>query len=293
MVNQAPLPSGSRFAPAPLVLSALGPYTAGALLAPASGLPLRGGVFGLGLVGVAALVLAAAAAREAFAAGLGRFPSWPILPPADPKRLANLSLALAAVLGMILQFLCRTGDLTIPLGGLGALGGYFYFAPPVKWGSRGLGEAFGALCFGLLPVTAGLYLQCGHLLTEVLLYGLPLTFAGFNLFLIYGFPRPGEAPGAGRFGLASRLGPVAGALLFSVFNVLTILGLVAILFFPAPVLPGQAALWALLLLAVVIQELVKRKSYLEEVGLKRLGRLTLALHLGLGWVFVLMLWLRL
>jgi 1,4-dihydroxy-2-naphthoate octaprenyltransferase len=293
MVNQAPPSFGRLLAPALLVLSALAPFTAGALLAPASGLPLRGGVLFLGLVGVAALVLAAAAAREAWAAGLGSFPSWPILPPADPKKLAHLSLALAAVLGFILQSLGRTGNLTIPLGGLGALGGYFYFAPPLQFGRRGLGEAFGALCFGLLPVTAGLYLQCGQLLTEVLLYGLPLTFAGFNLCLIYGFPRPGAAPGVGGFGLASRLGPVAGALLFTVFNVLTILGLAVILFFPAPALPGRAALWPLLLLAVVIQELVKRKSYLEEAGLKRLGRLTLALHLGLGWVFVLMLWLRL
>jgi 1,4-dihydroxy-2-naphthoate octaprenyltransferase len=293
MVNQSPPPSGSRLAPAPLVLSALAPYTAGALLAPASGLPLRYGVFFCGLVGVAALVVTAYAAREAWAPGWGRGPSWPILPPADPRRLAHLSLAVAAALGLILQFIWRTGDLTIPLGGLGALGGYFYFAPPLRWGRRGLGEAFGALCFGLLPVTAGLYLQGGHLLSEVLLYGLPLSFAGFNLFLIYGFPGPGAAPGAERFGLACRLGPVAGALLFTVLNVLTILSLAAILFFPAPALPGQAALWPLLVLAVVIQELVKRKSYLEEAGLKRLGRLTLALHLGLGWVFVLMLWLRL
>jgi 1,4-dihydroxy-2-naphthoate octaprenyltransferase len=293
MIDQAPPPSGSRFAPAPLVLSALAPYLAGALLAPASGLPLRVGALCLGLMGVAALVLAAAAAREAFAAGEGGFPSWPLLPPADPKKLARRFLAGAAGLGLLLQFIWRTGDLTVPLGALGVLGGYFYFAPPLKLGRRGLGEAGGALCFGLLPVAAGLYLQCGQLLTEVLLYGLPLSFAGFNLFLIYGFPRPGAAPGAGGGGLASRLGPMAGALTFTVCNVLTILGLVAILFFPAPALPGQAALWPLLALAVVLQELVKRKTYLQEAGLKRLGRLTLALHLGLGWVFVLMLWLRL
>jgi 1,4-dihydroxy-2-naphthoate octaprenyltransferase len=293
MVNQAPPPPGSLFTPALLVLSALAPFTAGALLAPASGLSLRYGVFFLGLLGVVALVLAAGAAREAWAPGEGGFPSWSILPPADLKKLARLCLAGAAALGLILQFIWRTGDLTIPLGGLGALAGYFYFAPPLKLGRRGLGEAGGALCFGLLPVTAGLYLQCGQLLTEVLLYGLPLSFAGYNLFLIYGFPRPDEDPGAGPFGLASRLGPVAGALLFTVFNVLTILGMAVILFFPAPTLPGRAALWPLLILAVVIQELVKRKSYLEEAGLKRLGRLTLALHLGLGWVFVLMVWLRL
>ena len=250
-------------------------------------------MFVLGLVGVAALVQAACAAREVFAPGWGRGPSWQVLPPADLRGLAYICLAVAAAVGVLLQFVCRTGDLTIPLGGLGALGGYFYFAPPLHWGRRGVGEGIGAFCFGLLPVAAGLYLQCGHLLTEVLLYGLPLTFAAFNLLLLYGWPGPaGQGAPPAPSGLASRLQPVAAALLYTIFNVLTILGLVAILLFPASALPWRAGLWPLLLLAVVNQELVKRKFYLEETGITRLARLTLALHLGLGLVFVLMLWQR-
>lgn len=291
MVAKAPFPAGGPYTPGPYVLSALAPYTAGTLLAVVSGFPLRPGVFILGLVGVAALVTAAFAARELFAPALGRGPSWQV--PADARGLALICLCVAAAAGLLLQFVWRTGDLTIPLGGLGALGGYFYFAPPLQWGRRGLGEAAGAMCFGLLPVAAGLYLQCGHLLTEVLLYGLPLSFAGFNLFLIYGFPGPADQGAAPeRFSLASRLGPLTGALLYTIFNVLTILGLLAILLFPAPALPWRLGLWPLLILAVVNQELIKRKSYLEEAGLRRLGRLSLALHLGMGLVFVLMLWQR-
>ena len=289
----APSP-GSWFAPTPYVLAGLAPFTAGTLLAAASGLPLRPGVFFLGLVGVAALIKAAFAAREVFAPAWGRCPSWRAWPQVEARRLAYLCLAVAALAGLLLQVFWRTGELTIPLGGLGVLGGYFYFAPPLKWGRRGWGEAVGAFCFGLLPVAAGLYLQCGHLLTEVLLYGLPLTFAAFNLFLIYGFPGPeGEAGGTESGSLASRLGPVAGAMLYTISNLLTILGLVAILLFPAPALPWGAGLWPLLLLAAVNQELVKRKAYLEEGRLRRLCRLTLTLHLGMGLMFVLMLWQRL
>jgi len=288
----APAP-GSWFSPAPYVLAGLAPFTAGTLLAAASGLPLRPGVFLLGLVGVAALIKAAFAAREVFAPALGRCPAWRAWPQVEARRLAYLCLAVAALAGLLLQVFWRTGELTIPLGGLGVLGGYFYFAPPLKWGRRGLGEAAGAFCFGLLPVAAGLYLQCGHLLTEVLLYGLPLTFAAFNLFLIYGFPGPeGEAAVTENSSLVSRLGPVAGAMLYTISNILTILGLVAILLFPAPALPWRAGLWPLLLLAVVNQELVKRKAYLEEGRLRRLCRLTLTLHLGMGLMFVLMLWQR-
>lgn len=293
MVTKADAPPGNLLAPLPFVLAGLAPFAAGTLLAVVSGFPLRWVVFFFGLMGVAALIKAAFAARDLFAPGLGRCPAWLALPPAEVRRLAYICLIVAAVSGLVLQVFLRTGELTIPLGGLGVLGGYFYFAPPLKWGRRGLGEAAGAFCFGLLPVAGGLYLQCGHLLTEVLFYGLPLSCAAFNLFLIYGFPGPAAAAAApDRFGLASRLGPVAGAMLYTIFNILTILGLVAILLFPASALPWRAGLWPLLILAVVNQELVKRKAYLEEGRLQRLCRLTLALHLGMGLMFVWMLWQR-
>ena len=209
----------------------------------------------------------------------------------QPKIPAYAALAVAAVLGLALQFGWRTGDFTIPLGGLGILGGYFSFAPPLAWHRRGLGEAVGGFCFGLLPVATGLYLQCGQLLTEVLLYGLPLTFTGFNLFLVYGFPGPGAAPGSRT--LAARVEPTTGALIFTINNVLTIIGLVLILIFPAASLPWRFGLWPLLILAVINQELIKRKAYRDERRLKLLARLTLTLHLGMGLVFVLMLWQRL
>ena len=293
MVAKADAPPGNLLAPLPFVLAGLAPFAAGTLLAVVSGFPLRWVVFFFGLVGVAALIKAAFAARDLFAPGLGRCPAWLALPPAEVRHLAYICLIVAAVSGLVLQVFLRTGELTIPLGGLGVLGGYFYFAPPLKWGRRGLGEAAGAFCFGLLPVAGGLYLQCGHLLTEVLFYGLPLSCAAFNLFLIYGFPGPAAAAAApDRFGLASRLGPVGGAMLYTIFNILTILGLVAILLFPASALPWRAGLWPLLILAVVNQELVKRKAYLEEGRLQRLCRLTLALHLGMGLMFVWMLWQR-
>lgn len=149
----------------------------------------------------------------------------------------------------------------------------------------------GGICFGLLPVATGLYLQCGQLLTEVLLYGLPLTFTGFNLFLVYGTPGPEASPGSGTLG--ARLGPAAGALIFTINNVLTIIALALILIFPAASLPWRYWLWPLLILAVINQELVKRKAYRDERRLTRLARLTLTLHLGMGLVFVLMLWQRL
>src|SRR5208337_5388835 len=163
--------AGHVLAPLPLLV-------AGCLPSAVSGYPLRPGALLAGTLGVVVLVLAAFAARESFAPGAGRYPAWRPDLFQGPQGLAYACLGMAALLGLLLQFGYRTGDLTIPLGALGILGGYFSFARPLCWYRRGLGEAVGALCFGLLPVATGFYLQCGHLVTEVLLYGLPLTWAG-------------------------------------------------------------------------------------------------------------------
>lgn len=275
----------------PFLLAGCLPLWVGALLAGVSGLPVRPGVLGAGTLAVAALILAAFGAREAFCPGVGRCPAWKLTTARQPQTAAYGALGAAALMGLALQFGWRTGAFTIPLGALGILGGYFSFAPPLAWHRRGLGEAASAFCFGLLPVATGLYLQCGQLLTELLFYGLPLTFTGFNLFLVYGFPGPGSA--APPRTLAARVQPLTAALLYTIFNVLTILGLMLILIFPASALPWRFGLVPLAILAVVNQELIKRKAYLEEGRLRLLARLTLTLHAGLGLVFVMMLWQRL
>jgi 1,4-dihydroxy-2-naphthoate octaprenyltransferase len=274
----------------PFFLAAMLPFVVGTLLAGISGFPVRTGVTISGLLAVAALTAAAFAAREVFAPQVGRCPALGLPAPAA-GRLASLSLAIAACLGLLLQFWWHTGEFTGLLGALGAVGGYFYFAPPLYWHRRGLGEAAGALCFGLLPVVTGLYLQRGQLLTEALLYGLPLSFNGFNLFLLYGFPEPGGKPQV--YGLAARWGALAGALAGTIGNVLTIAALVFILLFPASALPLRLGLWPLLLLAVVNQELLKRKAYESETRLLLLCRLTLVLQLAMGLLFMSMLWERL
>jgi len=68
---------------------------------------------------------------------------------------------------------------------------------------------------------------------------------------------------------------------------------VGLLFFPASPLPWRVALWPILLLAVVNQELLKRRAYRETARLRWLCRLSLVLHLGMAAVFCLMLWQRL
>lgn len=67
---------------------------------------------------------------------------------------------LAIPLGLVLQFVFRTGAWTIPLGALGMFLAYSYSNPPVKASYRGLGELFTMLGYGLLLFTA-YYIQAG------------------------------------------------------------------------------------------------------------------------------------
>jgi 1,4-dihydroxy-2-naphthoate octaprenyltransferase len=276
-----------------LLVSGLLPFGVGTLLAGASGFPIRKAIFGLGLAATACLMLAALAGREAYAFKVGRWPSLENQPPGRWDRLAYIFLGSAGLLGLILQFVLGTGDMTIPLGGVGALAGYFCFAPPLQWYKRGWFETGGALCFGLLPVLTAYYLQCGHLISEILVYGLPLSFAAFNIFLVHGIPDAVRKSQPARFSLAERLLPPATGLVFTIINILTILCLVFYLLFPAGALPARWILWCLLILALVNQELVKRRAFYDECRIKLVCRLTLVLHLGMGLIFAWALWQRL
>jgi 1,4-dihydroxy-2-naphthoate octaprenyltransferase len=73
-----------------------------------------------------------------------------------------VAMALAAGIGLILQFGYKTGEWAIFLGFLGMLGGFFYSAKPIRWVRTGLGELWIAFCYGWLTVAAGFYLQVGN-----------------------------------------------------------------------------------------------------------------------------------
>ena len=276
-----------------LLMAALAPFGLGVLLASASGFPVKGSVLVVEVLTALALILAGLAAREAYAPLVGRWPSRNGLDQETWERLAYVCLIIAGVLALLLQWVWQTGDFTIPMAGMGVLGGYFIFAPPLAWSQRGWGEFWGGLCFGILPVLAGFYLQSHHLVSEILLYGLPLSLAAFNLFLILGFPEVGQEERPKNATLAARLGPVGAALLYTIVNILVILSLLIGLFFPAASHFGHSWLWALIVLAVVNQELIKRRAYLQEARLQLLCFLTLALHVGMSLIFGLNLWGRL
>jgi 1,4-dihydroxy-2-naphthoate polyprenyltransferase len=81
----------------------------------------------------------------------------------SPKATLAASLfcfSLGVSLGLVILYLTRSWFILI-LGLAGLLGGFFYTAPPVKLGYRGVGEIAIAFLFGILPVYGSYYLQTG------------------------------------------------------------------------------------------------------------------------------------
>ncbi len=83
-----------------------------------------------------------------------------ILSPKATLAASLFCLALGALLGLVILYLTHSWFILI-LGLIGLLGGFFYTAPPVKLGYRGVGEIAIAFLFGILPVYGSYYLQTG------------------------------------------------------------------------------------------------------------------------------------
>ncbi|MEW6456724.1 MAG: prenyltransferase [Acidobacteriota bacterium] len=117
-----------------------------------------------------------------------------------------LSLLLAAGVGLLLQFYCRTGIYTIPLGALGMFAGFFYSISPIQWAYRGVGEIWIGFSYGWLVVAASYYIQTGKLSPLVHWTSLPIAFTIFNVILINEFPDYPADQRVGKRNLVVRFG---------------------------------------------------------------------------------------
>ena len=132
-----------------------------------------------------------------------------LLPPKAVLSGGLLLIALGAALGLLLAFL--SGPLLLLIGAFGALTGFFYTAPPLRLGYRGLGEACVALDFGVLPVLGAFYVQAGRLSLGAFLASLPVAFLVAAVLWANEIPDIPYDRAAGKLTLPARLGPEGAA----------------------------------------------------------------------------------
>ncbi len=197
------------------------PFLLGVAMARAHGAPFRLGVCLWGVLGVELVMLATYLGGEYWDydedtisgqlggsrfAGGSQVPQRGLVARRVPLIASFVSVGLALAVGLLLHLRYRTGPLTLPLGLLGILGGFFYSAPPLRWVSTGWGEGWIALCYGWLPVATGYYLQTGELHDAVWWVSLPIGLTIFNVILLNEFPDHPADRATGKRNLAVRLG---------------------------------------------------------------------------------------
>jgi len=190
---------------------------------------------------------------------------------------ALAALAIGSAIGVVIVLLTRS-LLILILGLIGLLAGFFYTAPPVRLGYRGIGEFVIALLFGLLPVYASYYLQTK---TIDLLPLLPACVVGILIFLVIlvnEFPDIAADAAVNKrtlvvcFGVSASISIYQTALIASYIIAAAVMLIYSFMFF--------AGLFYLLTLplAVVALKSANEKD-LTTAGRYRASQITVLLHL--------------
>lgn len=111
-----------------------------------------------------------------------------MLPRRYAKIAAYVSLGIAVIIGIVLQFVFKTGVWTLPLGVIGIFFGFFYSKPPFRWVNRGIGEILIGFSYGWLTIAAGYYLQTSSFDTYIIWMAIPVGLTIFNVILLNEFP---------------------------------------------------------------------------------------------------------
>ncbi|HBI47142.1 MAG TPA: hypothetical protein DDX93_00200, partial [Smithella sp.] len=122
-----------------------------------------------------------------FAGGTRILPQGKISP-LVPFWTSIVTLIIAGAIGVILQFILKTGPYTLLLGFLGAFPGFFYSTKPVRLVQRGVGEIFIGFCYGWLPIASAYYIQTSAIHPVIHWIAIPIGLTIFNVILLNEFP---------------------------------------------------------------------------------------------------------
>jgi 1,4-dihydroxy-2-naphthoate octaprenyltransferase len=201
-----------------------------------------------------------------------------LLTPREVLSGALVAFALACVIGLYLAYV--RGPLILVLGLVGIFSGFFYTAPPFNLVSRGIGEFFIGLNFGVLMTLGSYFVQTGYLAWEPVVASIPVGLLIAGVLYINEFQ---DAPADGAVGkdhLVVRLGRRRAALGYTLLmgGTYLVIVLAAVLRITSPF-----TLIALATLPVAIRAVnVARAHYDEYLKLVPANAGTVFVHLLTG-----------
>lgn len=201
-----------------------------------------------------------------------------LLTPREVLSGALAAFALACLVGLCLTYV--RGPLIIVLGLIGIFCGFFYTAPPFNLVSRGIGEFFIGLNFGVLMTLGSFFVQAGHLAWEPVVASIPVGLLIAGVLYINEFQ---DAPADGAVGkahLVVRLGRRKAAVGYLALLVATY---AVIVFAVLLRITSPFTLIALATLPVAIRAVgVARAHYDEYLKLVPANAATVFIHLLTG-----------
>jgi len=223
--------------------------------------------------------------KNQFAGGSRIFPSGK-LPPAISLWTSVVAFIIAAVIGIILQFIFNTGPYTLLLGAMGALPGFFYSTPPIRLVKRGVGEIFIGFCYGWLPVASAYYIQTATITPIIHLMGIPIGLSIFNVIFFNEFPDYEADKATDKKNLLYRIGKQKGITLYIAISLLSSF---TMLTSPLWGIPFKAIYFYLpfLVISLLIIALALRGKQKNSKTLEILCGLNIAVNLGTSLSFIL------
>jgi 1,4-dihydroxy-2-naphthoate octaprenyltransferase len=191
---------------------------------------------------------------------------------------AVLLLALGGVIGLYLTL--TRGILILLIGLIGVFSAFFYTAPPLNLASRGIGEFFVGLNFGVLMTLGAFYVQTQTLSWEPVFASVPIALLITAVLYINQFPDYTADKTVGKRHLVVRLGREKavvgyGALMISVY-LFIVAGVVWRVISPF-------ALVGVLTLPLAVRAVQYAKAHhSENFGLAPANASTIIIHLTTG-----------
>ncbi len=223
--------------------------------------------------------------RSRFAGGSGVIPAGNI-PRSAALQTGIASFILAGIIGMILQFVLKTGPYTLLLGCAGALPGFFYSTRPVRLVQRGIGEIFIGFCYGWLPIASAYYIQTASIHPAIHWLSIPVALTIFNVILLNEYPDYESDKATDKKNLLYRIGKKNGEFLYIAASLLASMAMLAsplwgipfkVIYFYVPVL--------IISLYVILKML--RGRYEDKTILEKLCALNIAVNLGTSLAYIL------
>jgi 1,4-dihydroxy-2-naphthoate octaprenyltransferase len=198
-----------------------------------------------------------------------------VLSPKAVLLAALLALLCGSMIGLAIVLLTQSLFILV-VGLIGLLGGFFYTAPPIRLGYRGVGEFVIAILFGLLPVYASYYLQTQAIDNLPILPACVVGILIFLVILVNEFPDVAADAAVNKKTLVVLLGVPASIWIYRVVLIASFIIAAVMMIYRLMFFAGLFYIFTLPI-AMVALRFVNKKD-LTTPGRYRASQITVLLH---------------